>query len=232
MRSLLSRFPIPRWCYLCHRFITREKSSDSFCLCGQCFESLPFFNPESCPYCGLDHSSSLCEQDWAQEVSGFFSIFNYDDPIRSWTISLKYSRNLIAGRILQQFIKTWFQEYEDQLQDLDCVIPIPLHSRRLRRRGFNQAHYLLNKQTQLPISSRLISKTKATAHQAGLSREERLLNVQNSFELQQTVKGKRILLFDDVCTTGQTLGEVTRCFMEAGAAEVHILVLCRALGGY
>jgi ComF family protein len=109
------------------------------------------------------------------------------------------------------------------------VIPIPLHRFRLFNRGFNQAVFLLNKQKVLKLQTSILKKKKRTLQQAGKTRKERKANLKNAFQIVGDVKEKKVLLFDDVCTTGQTLAEASKVLKRAGAEQVDALVLCRSM---
>jgi predicted amidophosphoribosyltransferase len=104
-----------------------------------------------------------------------------------------------------------------------------MHPGRLFNRGFNQTVYLLNKQKEIPIDTKILKKKAWTAQQAGKGRKERIANLKNTFQITKDLSDKKVLLFDDVCTTGQTLSEASRAVKKAGARQIDALVLCRSL---
>lgn len=218
---------IPVWCYNCSTFITESLQSESPYLCRNCYGNLPFIISPICQKCGLLHNTSECHQKWADSISAFHAIFNFCDPVHQWVNSLKYSQSFFAGKVLQDFVQRWFEKNRDKVQKLNHLVPVPVHPLRLRRRGFNQARYLLNRQKMLPIDRSILVKKRHTPQQAGLSAEERNNHLYGSFEVKKSLKGQGVLVFDDVCTTGQTLGEISRCLKGAGAERVEVLVLCR-----
>ena len=117
--------------------------------------------------------------------------------------------------------------------EADLVLPVPLHPRRLRQRGFNQALLLaraLFPGNRKSIRADILMRTRDTAHQAGLGRKARRLNVHRAFELRApgAVKGLAVLLVDDVLTTGATVRECARVLKKAGAQTVLVLALARA----
>jgi competence protein ComFC len=129
--------------------------------------------------------------------------------------------------LMQQFLKL-NKHYFDQI---DILVPVPLHKRRLAERGFNQAEEIakiLAMELQLPLENMLIRK-KSTKQQAKLQKDERIKNIKNAFALKDvaTLKGKNILLVDDVFTTGSTLDESARILKEAGAERVKAFTLAR-----
>jgi ComF family protein len=131
--------------------------------------------------------------------------------------------------MLQQFIKEWFFRNNSDLNHVHVLLPIPVHRGRLYQRGFNQAVYLLNKQTQFKVELTLLEKKSRSAPQAGKSRKERKNNLKGVFRVKGEIKNKNVLLFDDVCTTGQTLAEAAKTLRKSGASRVDALVLCRSL---
>jgi len=219
----------PAWCYECGCYITDKKRSDSKYLCLDCHKTLPFFTKTICLKCGRSHSSINCNEEWAENISEFQTIFEYRNPVHKWISSLKYSRNLVTGKILQGFVKKWFDGKKEYLRDIDLLIPVPVHKARLRSRGFNQSSYLLNTQTALKQEHSIVRKTRNTSHQAGMSRTKRESNLKGVFEVSGAVKGKKVLLFDDVCTTGQTLSEISACLKKAGATCIDALVISRTI---
>ena len=116
----------------------------------------------------------------------------------------------------------------------DCLVPVPLHPVRLRERGFNQAEQLcrnLSRVTGLKLENRAVKRTRVTQTQTLLSRGERLANMHGAFEQDKVnLNGKRVVLVDDVLTTGATTSDCARACKKAGAAEVCVWTLARGLG--
>ncbi|MCX7680368.1 MAG: ComF family protein [Anaerolineae bacterium] len=129
------------------------------------------------------------------------------------------------GRVMADYLK-------EHLMPADVVVPVPLHITRLRERGYNQAALLAHamaRYSSLAVEERALIRERATASQVGLSAEERRLNVKGAFRCIGTgVGGKRVLLIDDVCTTGATLEACAVALYEAGARSVQALTLARA----
>ncbi|NQU63247.1 MAG: ComF family protein [SAR324 cluster bacterium] len=220
---------LPAWCFSCRQFITRPRRSPSPFLCLSCYEQLPLFDQPCCQHCGLEHLTSSCHYVWAKDINSFHSIFYYQDPIHHWIVNHKYSGGIVAGRILRGFVNAWFEENAMALQRLDVVLPVPVHPLRLRQRGFNQTTFLLKSQRVLPLKTGWLRKKRFTSQQAGLTRSQRQTNIQDSFIATDNVRSKQVLVFDDVCTTGQTLGEICACLKKAGAGQINVLTLSRSL---
>ncbi|MBU2644982.1 hypothetical protein KKI24_09765 [bacterium] len=220
---------LPAWCFHCHRFISRPLLSPSPYLCRSCYEMLPVIDRPICRRCGLHHPTGDCREPWAEHIHTFYAMFYYQDPIQRWIVNLKYSGGFFAGRLLRHFIDVWFETNAERVRNLDAVLPVPIHPFRLRQRGFNQTTFLLRKQRILPLQTRILKKQRFTSQQAGLARWKRSDNIRDSFQAHASVHSKNVLVFDDVCTTGQTLGEVCTCLKKAGAGEIHVLTLSRSM---
>jgi ComF family protein len=113
----------------------------------------------------------------------------------------------------------------------DLVIPVPLHLSKLRERTYNQALLLartLGKTMKLPVAAQGLERTRATLSQQGLKSEDRKRNLKGAFSLRKDVKNLRVLLVDDVLTTGATARECSRMLKKGGANDVKLAVLARA----
>jgi ComF family protein len=125
--------------------------------------------------------------------------------------------------------------YQDEsLLPVDLILPVPLHIRRLRERGFNQAAFLakeLGKKIGLPVHFSLLERRVWTEPQTRLKRQERLKNVKDAFSVAKPseAEGRSVLLIDDVFTTGTTINECARALKSAGVANVHALTVARVL---
>ena len=135
---------------------------------------------------------------------------------------------LLAPLLAAAFVESWKPE------EFDFLVPVPLHPKRQRKRGFNQAVLLGRKLSRLiavPCCEAALRRVRDTAPQVGLSDSERLRNMQSAFQCRDgsVVTGKRLLLIDDVMTTGATLASAARALVSAGAAKVSALTLARAV---
>jgi len=155
----------------------------------------------------------------------------FSGPLRTAIHSLKYQRNIPLGIELADQLRI---VYEKEKWAVDLVVPVPLSKKRKKERGFNQAKilaYPLAKKVGVPFDTECIKRIKETRSQVGLTIKERKFNVANAFSTDQIfVKSKRILLVDDVATTGATLNECAISLLQAGAKEVYALTLARAAG--
>jgi ComF family protein len=119
-----------------------------------------------------------------------------------------------------------------ELPQPDVLLPIPLHSKRLRERGYNQALELarpIAAEWGVPLDFNSCTRKKETTEQIGLSAKLRRSNLKGAFELKDNFQGKRIVIVDDVMTTGNTVSELSRQLLRAGASSVDIWVCARAV---
>jgi ComF family protein len=142
----------------------------------------------------------------------------------------------LGGLMLSAFLQQWESEI------VDLVLPVPLHSQKFRSRGFNQSYLLIHSWKavanamhiplpDIPIHTDVLIRTKVTVPQTGLGRRQRLKNVKGVFSLRfpEKVYGKKLLVVDDVYTTGATVNECARTLLEFGAERVGVLTLARAI---
>lgn len=168
------------------------------------------------------------------------SVGIYDQALLAVIHCFKYRHRVNLARplsllLLHTYCRFW------QERPMDMVVPVPLHRHRFRERGFNQADLVLRPwkdpawQQVLPrplaIRANIIKRIRQTLPQTGLGRKDRQHNLKHAFKLNNvdTVKDKRILLVDDVYTTGATVNECARIFKQAGAERVDVLTIARAI---
>jgi ComF family protein len=146
---------------------------------------------------------------------------------------LKYGRDITLAKALGQMMAN-FPYPAFNFHDYTLVMPVPLHVKRLRARGFNQSLLLAHsiaKRHGLQLDYRTLARSTDTAPQINFGRKERQLNVKGAFTVttSKRIKGMSIVLVDDVLTTGSTAWECARVLKRAGAASVAVLTLCRTL---
>ncbi len=206
-------------------------------LCNSCRARLsPLVSP-LCPCCGTTFTSGadhLCGACLGKTFafSRARSLFSYKDPLRSLLVRLKFGRDLSVLETLAALARQ--AEAEQVVHVPDCLIPVPLHKKRLQRRGFNQA-LLLAKACfpawQAALCPDLLCRHRATVPQTELSGQARRNNLKNSFSLREVrlIRGRTVLLVDDVYTTGSTLHECARVLVRAGADRVEAFTVARVL---
>jgi len=230
------RFLAGKRCSICGAVI--EEASPESILCHDCSRKLKARKGGFCGMCARiyaleNRSTHLCfdcrrhSRPW-QGIS-FFSV--YQDLLKEIILRYKFSSDLGLGNVLADFLMeaaSWHP-----LESIDFIIPVPLHPKRLRQRGFNQSLELsriLGLKTGLRVLKDTLVKTAHTPPQSSLERRQRLKSLKKVFEVRDDqLKNKRILLVDDIMTTGSTLDGCSRALLRAGASEVRVVFLARAV---
>lgn len=200
-------------------------------LCQACQSDLPQLAPPYCLLCATPMATGgLCSHCQASPsvIRGIRSPFLMEGRARAAVHALKYNnlRALAApmGKLMARYA-------QDMGLAADVIVPVPLHPRRERHRGYNQSHLLAIQIGRLlgwPVEAALLAKTRNTAPQVEVaSIEERLRNVDGAFAATRPVTGHTVLLIDDVCTTGATLEACATALRDAGAATVWGLTFAR-----
>jgi len=161
------------------------------------------------------------------------SVGVYEGPLKQALHRFKFKKKVRLAEPLGALLVKYLSRNLD-MNRIDLIIPVPLHEKRQRARGFNQAELLshvLTKYYDVPTVSGLLFRIKATHPQFDLPRAERIKNVRGAFAVKggPLIKDKNILLVDDILTTGSTVSECTRVLKASGATSVHILTLSRAV---
>lgn len=206
----------------------------------QCRTNVTFIEPPYCQRCGLPFPGALTapfECANCREMDLHFSQARSAIVAKGMALELihryKYHRALWLEPCLADWLATAARPNLGPA-DWDMIVPVPLHSLKQREREFNQAERLarrLSRATRLPVHTRLLRRTRPTRTQTRLSRAERADNVQRAFTLvhPEDARHQRIVLFDDVLTTGATCSACARLLRQVGAREVCVWTLARGL---
>jgi competence protein ComFC len=203
-------------------------------LCDSCSQRLPRLLRPFCQKCGKPGASGgLCPACWGQEtaIDGIRSVFRFEGVVRQAIHELKY-RNLKAiSGCLAELMASYLQ---DNPIHGEVLVPIPLHLKRLRERGYNQSSLLakeIGKLIALPLIDGGLHRLKDSLPQARTTTvEERRRNVANAFACRdEKLSGRGVILIDDVCTSGATLEACAKALKGAGAVSVWGLTLAREI---
>ena len=207
-------------------------------LCEKCREELPRLLP---PFC------ARCSQPFDGSITGPFTCANCEDRVLHFemAVSAYRSRSIVreithsfkygGQRHLRYLLGEWLGETLDDPRlagaQFDCIVPVPLHPARERARGFNQAELLaevLRHHCKIPVRP-LLQRIRYTTSQTHFDRRQRMQNLAGAFRLRRAsnVQELRVLLVDDVLTTGSTLSECARVLKESGARSVHAATVAR-----
>jgi ComF family protein len=161
-----------------------------------------------------------------------YSACIYEGVFKELIHGFKYNGKLALAKIFVTLLESCIKENPEMLE-ADVVTAVPLHRSRMRQREFNQSSVLANKLAGiygLPVKN-VLKKIKKTKYQNELTKSERLVNLKNAFKVcnPAAIEGKRILLIDDVMTTGATLGECAGALLASGAKKVTCLTLARGI---
>ncbi len=201
-------------------------------MCAHCESQLPWIFPPLCPRCGRPQASGILCPTCAQTpgaISVIRSPLRFEGVARRAIHELKY-RNL---RAIAPALATYLvRSLREAGYKPDIIVPVPLYPGRARRRGYNQSFLLARevaKETCTPVSADALARVReGTSQVHTTSVEERRQNVAGAFACNEaTVSGKRILVVDDVCTTGATLESCAVALRSAGASDVWGLTVAR-----
>lgn len=199
-------------------------------LCGDCWRGISRREGPACGICARPLNSTLADTcgECLKKRPPFIKAFSfglYEGALRETVHLLKFQ----GIKRLAESLGALLAELD--LPAVDAVVPVPLSLGSLRERGFNQALLIgrpLAASLQMEFRAWVLEKKKDTPPQVSLTRSERLINLRGAFRAREELKGERILLVDDVITTGATVAECSRALLKAGAGEVYVAALCRA----
>jgi len=235
----------PPRCGVCQAFLWENRANHDgleIGFCRDCYHAFEKVSSPLCPSCGRPFASAggedhACGHCLAKRP--YYDIarapYLFEGPLMTAVHDLKYAKKShlaqSLGPLLASFAESWLGRDSSLL-----VMPVPLHPRRLRERGFNQSLLLARH-----VASRLgadidylsLQRTRSTRPQTQLTSDERRKNVRRAFSVaeKKELKRRSVLLIDDVATTGSTLNECARALKKAGVKEVYCLVLARTATG-
>jgi ComF family protein len=225
---------LPPLCPAC-----REPVEDQ-ALCATCWSKLSFIARPYCERLGIpfayDPGPGLLSMQAIADPPAYHrarAAVRYDDIARALVHAYKYGDRLDLAPTLGRWTASAGREL---LAEADALVPVPLHWRRLWARRFNQSASLaqaVSAVSDVPVLHGALKRSKSTLHQVGLSQAERAVNVQGAFRVppegKGEIAGRRLVLVDDVLTSGATVDACTRALLRAGAANVDVLVFARVV---
>ena len=224
IRKMLAWSLLPAHCLLCE-----QPGMGDIDLCAACWRGLPK-NLLACPRCALPLAAPAPACGFCIKSEPAFTStlapMQYQVPLSTLVPRFKFHQDLAAGRLLAEL----FCRNTSDFDRPDVLVPVPLHSARLRQRGFDQALELakmIAKHKALPLRSDLLIRTRNTAAQSYLDASQRRKNCRNAFVVVDKVLPNHIALIDDVMTTGATVRECAKVLLKAGVKRVDVWVIAR-----
>ena len=223
----LGRLLYPWSCQICHGSCGERAG-----ICANCYPMLPWCEA-SCAVCGLPigaelGTSTICGvcQQRKPYFDRLFAPLWYEAPINEFIVNLKYSNKWENISLLMElFLNTYSNPRPDAL-----LLSVPSHSNRIRTRGFSPVQEILRelrRSIKIEYRANALKRIRATETQTGKTKRERRRNVNKAFEVTQNLRGKNIVLFDDVVTTGATVNELSRCLKKQGVTYVEVWAIAR-----
>ncbi len=204
-------------------------------LCQRCYQSLPWIK-FYCQKCALPLTSSDAKICGACNKKNYYfdqtvAPFQFEGFIRDAVYQFKFKQKLNQGKLLARLFIRSIENREYTVPDI--IIPVPLHKKRLRKRGYNQAleiARIISKKLNCDLSYKDIYRNRDTGVQMELPAKQRYKNVKNAFSLTKSsidFKNKHVCIIDDVMTTGNTVNEAAKCLKKAGAKKVDVWCIAR-----
>jgi Predicted amidophosphoribosyltransferases len=201
-------------------------------LCEACARDWPRLPENRCSYCALPLQANgdcpVCSVE-APQYDHVYTPFVYAEPLNAAILAWKFHQRLDWTRALAT---TWADGWGGQAPSHpECLLPVPLHPKRLRERGYNQALLLARhwgKRWHIPVKPGVLRRCRNTRHQTGLSAAARRENLDSAFTLHGKLPA-HVAIVDDVMTTGTTAGQIAELLKNVGVQRIDVWVLARAL---
>jgi ComF family protein len=227
----------PSRCILCQQTII-SAAGENIEICTECYSGLPV-NDHYCIHCALPlpeeiNEAVLCGRCVKKTPKFDYCIspFRYEDRIIRLVHQLKFAEKIGYARSMGEVL---FSEVQTDMHFSDgkpeCLLPVPLHNKRLRQRGYNQSIEIcrvLSKKLGIPIEFRAVKRQRPTDSQTGLDAKQRQKNIRGAFQVSGKLPYRHVLIVDDVVTTGATVNELARVLKQNKVTRVGVMSFARA----
>ena len=231
----LAHFLFPITCSGCGKALGHD---DHYRVCTSCLKEVKFIEGLFCKKCGIPLQDGgahcwYCRKNPKVHYELIRSVTEYTGVIKDLLIKLKFHNKDFLERFIGRLLITGIDKYPElSEQNVDYIVPVPLHWAKKIKRGYNQAELLarpVSEYLKKPLMLKWLKRGRFTKAQFHLKREDRIKNLENSFtaELPKTYKGARILLVDDICTTGTTIEQCALALKRAGSGKIYALTVAR-----
>lgn len=214
----------PPHCPFCEKIMDYREDS----VCGSCLQGLPFILEPRCTHCGktVEKEVLLCEEckDSNHIYEEGRAVFRYEGDVSAALIRMKYHGRRDYGDMFARWIVRCLGEWI-QSKKIDVIVPVPIHEKRRKKRGYNQAELIAERVAdymKLEYNKDSVIRCKNTIPQKKLSILERMKNMQKAFSVTDDgLRGKIVLIIDDIYTTGLTVDVMSLVILHAGASKVY-----------
>lgn len=228
----------PRRCPVCQKVI----SGFGKLICDDCKPALQYVVDPYCLKCGkplLDESKEYCDDcnSYHHEYIEGRATFVYDEAMKKCMYAFKYNNRREYAEYLGKETATYLMK-KILSWDADAIIPVPVHKKRLMKRGYNQAYLLskviskeVSKYKSLPVMDNYVKRVKNTSVMKRLSYKQREKNLENAFKIQRyDVKLNNVIVVDDIYTTGSTIDAISKCLHHDGVKKIYYITACIGTG--
>ena len=229
-RRLISTIYPPR-CVLCG-----SPGFNDMDICANCHDNLPWIET-ACSQCALPLATGSGDQlkcgQCQQKPPAFdhsVSLFSYQNDAVKLVQQLKFNEKLVNSRLLGSMLATAINNNVAAVPD--SILPVPLHSKRMRQRGFNQSIELarvVNKACNIPMNVRSVIRARDTRSQTALDKKQRRKNMRGAFQITRAINAQHIAILDDVVTTTSTVNELALLLKRSGVKRVDVWSIARAV---
>lgn len=229
--EFIQAYLLPQSCLLCSHPTHR-----SIAICPACEDDLPL-NKMRCQCCAVPLQTSdpvLCAgcQLHPPAFHNSHIPLLYSEPVSQWIWHFKFRNDLVKGKAMADLFCESLNV--EMINNVDALIPVPLHPSRIRQRGYNQALWLarqISRQTGIKVDCTLVKRVRKTAAQHDLKYKQRLTNLKGAFEIQNQCSYKSVAIIDDVVTTGTTVNEIARLLAGNGVESIQVWAIARTAPG-
>ena len=230
IKNIILDILFPRTCPICFKIIAEKKSN----ICSKCQEQIVYIKEPICKKCGKqlynqeqEHCYDCTKHEHRYDRG--YSCFAYTGKIKASIYQYKYkNKREYADFYIEEMIK--IRGNEIRMWNVDTIIPIPLHKRRKRKRGYNQSEIIakgIGKYLNVKVDTSYVLRTKYTNPLKELNNKERITHLKGAFSIgNKKSEIKKVLLIDDIYTTGSTINEIADLLKKVGIEKVYVLTIC------
>jgi len=222
----------PKQCMSCGKVLLKIEKELGFC--SGCLKGVKLVDDNSCLKCGKpieDGVEELCEQCVGQ--NHYFTqnkgVFVYEGPIKKSMYLFKYGNKRCSGKLFAKYAAKKYGKWIKN-NEIEAIVPVPMYKQKMKRRGYNQAEVFgteLGKLLGIPVSRDIIRRERDTVAMKQLRGAKRKKNLLNAFKVPENiVQFRKVLVVDDIYTTGTTIDEVSKALKGGGITEIYSLCIC------